>query len=914
MTLFRFFLKGIGALLLGIAIAFVFIQRDIRFKKRVEKELKQFFRAQYDGDLECTVTDVNLLWPCVTLNNMVITPIDGTQHWSWASKKATISFSWASLCMTGKVGIHIFLQEYDAISVIENRMVALATHLKKLFQPPQVPVPAFLKELKIRNGFLRCNDLETRARVDAQFHCEMRRIGNGSRITFYSNDGSVYNDEMVYIQAISGTTFIDVVERQKEMRYKMTSSLKFDLPFLGNSKSCFLQGSWDDSSGRFNVHNSDRSFVIDPITIDEHQWGACTIKSRISYLARLIPGFIGDESINGFCTIHGMGDLKDLKSTARGDCVVDNFLYKGVSIPSAKCVVGLDHEKKRWHGLLDLKMYDDMAITGSWSWHGQRGGTFTVCNETDSPVIMNNWNIKAHDFAVTAHMDVKGTVTADYRCALTNSFLNTRLTTTGSIEKRPTQIVVDGEIEKKPYQIMCSADPFKVNKCVYGQNNAPLIFVQLIEADNNVQTYKGAVEYALIRSLLPDSISRELIGKGTFELQAALRNACVEGSITLVDGTLKVPKLYNFVNKLQSSFVYQFDHNKLIFNNFMCTLHRGSIETKQATLSFDDHMNLDYMHIPLMIDSCFLSWQKDFFAIMSGNFLLQKRKGITPRLEGFVTIDKSQLAGNLFSNDVQRSLLPIPSSIQSPLETVDLDLYLSVITKDPLRVKTSFLDVQAKMDMTIQKNISSPEIAGTIELLQGVLKFPYKPLNIIQGKIYAVPQQLYDPLIELTAKNKIKKYNITMNITGSLQDPHVVFESSPPLTEEQIVSLLLTGAQENSLNILMPALIMQNMRPVIFGPAQSESKLNSYFKSLLKPLSRVRIVPRFSDETGRGGLRGAIEIEVNDQLSATIEKNFSLTEDVKLEVDYLLSDDVSLRGLQDERGDLGAEMEVRWKF
>jgi hypothetical protein len=210
--------------------------------------------------------------------------------------------------------------------------------------------------------------------------------------------------------------------------------------------------------------------------------------------------------------------------------------------------------------------------------------------------------------------------------------------------------------------------------------------------------------------------------------------------------------------------------------------------------------------------------------------------------------------------------------------------------------------------------ISAPEVAGTIELLQGALKFPYKPLTIVQGKIYVVPQQLYDPLIELTAKNKIKKYNITMNITGSLQDSHVAFESSPSLTEEQIISLLLTGAQENSLNILMPALIMQNMRPVIFGPAQSESKLNSYFKSLLKPLSRVRIVPRFSDETGRGGLRGAIEIEVNDQLSATIEKNFSLTEDVKLEVDYLLSDDVSLRGLQDERGDLGAEMEVRWKF
>jgi hypothetical protein len=689
MTLFRFFLKGFGALLLGIAIAFVFIQRDVRFKKRVEKELKQFFRAQYDGDLECTVTDVNLLWPCVTLSNMVITPIDGTQNWSWSSKRGTISFSWASLCMTGKVGIHIFLQDYDATSVIENRAAALAAHLKKLFQPPQVPVPAFLKELKIRNGFLRCTDLETRGQMDVRFHCDMRRIGNGSRVTFYSNDGSVYSGQTVYVQGISGTTFIDVVERQQEMHYKMTNSLKFDLPFLGDSKSCFLQGLWDDSSGRFSVHNSDRSFVIDPITIDERQWGACTIKSRISYLARLMPGFNGDESMSGFCTIHGMGDLKDLKSSARGDCVIDNFSYKGVSVPSAKCVVGLDQEKKRWHGVLDVKMFEDMAITGSWSWHDKHGGAFALRNEADSPVIMNNWKIKAHDFAVNAHIDVSGAVAADYRCALTNSFLNTKLTTTGIIEKRSARILVNGEVEKRPYQIECSAEPFKVKKFVYGPLDAPLIFVRSIEADKNVQTYKGAVEYTLIRSLLPDSIARELTGKGMFELQATLRNACVEGAITLIDGTLKVPKLYNFVHKLQSSFVYRFDQNRLLFNNFICTLHRGSIETKQATVSFDDHMNLEYMHIPLMVDSCFLSWQKDLFAIMSGNFLLQKRKGVTPRLEGFVTIDKSQLAGNLFSNDMQRSLLLLPAT-QSPLETIDLDLNVAVVTKDPLRVKTSY--------------------------------------------------------------------------------------------------------------------------------------------------------------------------------------------------------------------------------
>jgi hypothetical protein len=124
----------------------------------------------------------------------------------------------------------------------------------------------------------------------------------------------------------------------------------------------------------------------------------------------------------------------------------------------------------------------------------------------------------------------------------------------------------------------------------------------------------------------------------------------------------------------------------------------------------------------------------------------------------------------------------------------------------------------------------------------------------------------------------------------------------------------LAGAEDSSFNLLMPTLVMQNMQHIILGPAQSDSKLATYFNSLLKPLAFVRIVPRFNDESGRGGLRGAIEINVNDRLTGLIEKNFSLPEDTKFEVDYALSDDVSIRGIKDEHGDLGGEFEMRWKF
>lgn len=39
-----------------------------------------------------------------------------------------------------------------------------------------------------------------------------------------------------------------------------------------------------------------------------------------------------------------------------------------------------------------------------------------------------------------------------------------------------------------------------------------------------------------------------------------------------------------------------------------------------------------------------------------------------------------------------------------------------------------------------------------------------------------------------------------------------------------------------------------------------------------------------------------------------------MPEDTKFEVYYQLTDDVSIRAIKDEHGDLGAKIEMRWKF
>ncbi len=248
------------------------------------------------------------------------------------------------------------------------------------------------------------------------------------------------------------------------------------------------------------------------------------------------------------------------------------------------------------------------------------------------------------------------------------------------------------------------------------------------------------------------------------------------------------------------------------------------------------------------------------------------------------------MRNNVLSSEFQRSFIQSTASL--PLgHHDDNKISLQLITRKPVNIQTPFLETSAQLRLFITGSCHQPEVAGTIELLKGSLVFPYQPLFITNGTIQFIPHQPYDPLISLAARNTIKKYNVAMTINGSASNPIIQLESSPNLEKEQIIMLLLGGSEDGSLYLMMPPALSNSLENLIFGSSATASKVQKYAKTLLKPLKHVRFVPSFSDQTGRGGLRGAIAIDVNDRLHALIQQNFSLTEDIRIEVDYDLSDD-----------------------
>ncbi len=117
------------------------------------------------------------------------------------------------------------------------------------------------------------------------------------------------------------------------------------------------------------------------------------------------------------------------------------------------------------------------------------------------------------------------------------------------------------------------------------------------------------------------------------------------------------------------------------------------------------------------------------------------------------------------------------------------------------------------------------------------------------GKLHLTADQPDDPAVQLAAKNTIKKYTITMHVSGTVHQPKISFESSPSFSEENIITLLFPDLKKVRCYIAMPYIVMMHLESLLFGSTEHSSKAQQFFNTLLKPLRMYALSQRCKDQT-----------------------------------------------------------------
>lgn len=898
-------IKKIGlAVVIGILATLFFAQ----FDEWIHQKMVNYSNKSAMESLGCTtsyaVHSLNFFYPSLVLTDIQTNSLNS--DWSWKCKRCEMHSSWFSLFMHGQMEMQVVMDGFDVTTQVKGRKLAIEEHITSLINKAKSRFSPPVKSIDIKNSQCTINDPFTDSTFTFGYHSSSRKSTDCYKTTVSIFTGGLLHQQMNYLASLGAN--IDIAAQKKEDTYDVSLRVAgtFQLPQFDATDVCYLSGSFVANNGRFSLHSASNKLVIDPIIITQSH-ARIYARFPLLFIAQCLkkfdcPTIFGTGQLSAHISFDP-GEKTEVQIVAQDVICDESHLLDTVKLT----IMGVDGKWRAKGGI--SRDRQDIHVKGSLD-EKTKVADLHVHNKTAlslSP--LPYWKIAPHNFS--CHIGVQqDTIDGGVQCTAVNSvsnlihaihatahYNNGLVTVKGAVDDRGE---CEGKVRIYPH---CVVDYFKYSD----HEKRPLIMMETVQ-DTMLE---GFISFAFVRALVNQMWRYDIQGEGVFGVKGLLRRDDGYFDISLADAAIRLPQTYNFIDGFDAHVTYDRRNRSFTMDTMNLSMHRGRIECLHAKVLFGNDGKVVFAHAPFIFDHCLINIKKDLFAIVSGNLLFSASRTSSPSVTGNIIIDRAQLKENIFSQMVQKSLIATTHSAFS-MTDVPLLCDVGIETKFPIRVDTPFLRSNAKISMRLTNDGKDPSMLGSVVLLSGDLSFPYRPLHITKGTITFSKGQLFDPSIELVARNKIKKYDIGLQVTGSLNAHHIMLDSTPPLSEEQIIALLLVGSEQDSLNSMIPALIVQNMKHLLFGAAQS-SFIEKYFKPLMRPFS-INLVPSFTDQTGRGGLRGALEIAIDDRWRAKIEKNFSLTEDTRFELEYLLSDDITVRGIRDERRDLGGEVEVRWKF
>ncbi len=894
------FLKIVLTLLVGAACSLVYLSQDPRCIALVHKKITMLCERDFGLHFTGTISSLSLLKGSVVFKDITIHSLSGDDKWSIKMKKSTFVFSFLQYLVARKIGVAADFSGLAVFSEVENQNIVLVDVLKKLASRPG----PMLFELNSCICTKAVFDLrENNHAIDFSSICDVaiERKKNVYQRGLTFSEGSLSHGQKKMMTGLLGSITMGFSGAES---CSVSSDISCALPlFLKEEERCHVVGKWDGISGLFSCFTTTQSLQRTTIHLKRQEDFSLAIKASGSVALATCMHFVQFPDpylVAGNCVFDTEGIVG---KSFQGSVILEESQIAGWSIELLKS--SFKWTKEVFKGSLMYAQKNEQFM-GDWFWDTPTQKIrFSITNTTPFSLFSTQWYLPENQTSIKGALSPSFEGIIKYRISCEQKKTETLFKSHGTIHCKGSDFIAKGAVlaGDSLYHLEAASSPFSLTVLDERKDKG---VPPLVKINHEQSQTTARIDLLLVQDALRDYAQVSLLGQGSLVLQGLWKGSELQGTIELKDGMIRVPSVYNFIHTLQAQFSCNFLKRNVSLENVKILLQKGMIESALLQVGYDPLAKGMWAHIPLVFTDCFINWQKDLYLLFSGAISAKKVPDTRLAVEGFVVLDRSQLKENIFSQKTQQLLL---NSWSNPMAEKKVDAHISITTSSPLTVKTEQLETNALLELVLKSGTDQAELEGTITLQGGALHFPAHSLSIVKGKIIFTPEQTKDPFIELTAQARVKKYLVTLTIGGTAQEPHLVFDSIPSLSEEQIMMLLLAGSEEESLNIVVPTLIMRNVENIIFG-----SSYRSRNDSWLEPLKRIKFVPRFTNQTGRGGFKGALEIEVSKRLRAIIEKNFSLTEDVAFEVEYLVTDDVSMRASYDERGDLGAELEMRFKF
>ncbi len=209
---------------------------------------------------------------------------------------------------------------------------------------------------------------------------------------------------------------------------------------------------------------------------------------------------------------------------------------------------------------------------------------------------------------------------------------------------------------------------------------------------------------------------------------------------------------------------------------------------------------------------------------------------------------------------------------------------VNIYTEEPFVVKGNLADGALKADLRLGGTGLAPTLDGSAWIDNLVASLPFSSLTVDHGSLYFSGNASLNPSLDIHGSSRIRDYNVNVYLYGTALEPQTLFTSEPSLPQEEVVTLLATGAttrdfQQNNQAATgrAAALLFQDIYHKVFP---HRTALNSANPFDWFSLDVGGVDPR----TGKQELMGKLKLTNAYQIGAGVDTEG----DVRMQLQYLI--------------------------
>ncbi len=256
------------------------------------------------------------------------------------------------------------------------------------------------------------------------------------------------------------------------------------------------------------------------------------------------------------------------------------------------------------------------------------------------------------------------------------------------------------------------------------------------------------------------------------------------------------------------------------------------------------------------------------------------------------------------------SLPPNPKSFANK---VRLDIH---VTSSPsMDFQNSFAKLAGTVDLHIRGTAAQPSILGQITITEGQASLAGTTYQLQRGVIYFNNPIRIEPTIDLDATTRVENYDITIGLHGTPSKLQPVFRSSPPLSEQDIFSLLALGRTQEEQQIYSQQQSQAGVSPA--ANALLGSAINATVSSRIQKLfggGSVKINPAYVTTSGNATARLTVQQQIAKNFTLTYATNVNSSAQQLIQGKLNITPNLSILAVRDETGVFSLIFTIRKRY